>query len=364
MNGFWFSRVLWAAFLLLFASECAGHLVPSDAVPTISKRTPGLGGSKPQREDSDVQSVWRGETGRTPAEVEQDGGIYSRGFQKSLANIKFSDDEIEAGSSLFLHTKGGTRHYTQFVSTTTDLFTALFFAAGHDPNKPGYIYKIRADPKLVDVNKSLGRHSPFADQAEFAAVGFIPFDQIEGWRVFSVKDLSKKLEKDIRAGRLDDFYKGFHQNDKFNPEYRSLRSSGPQPQLAGFPKDEVAWKETPWNAFAGQAASNNLADFWQKICGSKLIQMSFNKNTKQKVDACEMMRFGKGTVGPAPKKDPTKPKAPKGTSRGKSSTKQASKTSGKPSRKTAGKPSRKTAGKTSRKSIGKTSRKGFGGEKA
>ncbi|EXU97531.1 heat-labile enterotoxin alpha chain [Metarhizium robertsii] len=246
--------------------------------------------------------VYRGETGRSPADVEKDGGLYSRGVQKQRAGTALSAVELQEGSSLFHHAAGETAEFTRYVSTSADPGVGLTFAVNDDvPEQKGYIYRIHTDKRMVDVNRSLGKYSPYAAQKEHAAIGFIPYDQIEGWWEVTYKDdfsdpkIGKQSQEKLRQGK----FKGFKKNPKFNKgSFQKLRGTGAAPQLAGFPRLSPAWQDDTWKAFKTQAVEKNLDDLISSICAGK--------STKR--DAGCMTRLGhQETTGLARPKPPKKP---------------------------------------------------------
>ncbi|KID95890.1 Heat-labile enterotoxin IIA, A chain, partial [Metarhizium majus ARSEF 297] len=217
--------------------------------------------------------VYRGETGRSPADVEKDGGLYSRGVQKQRAGTALSAVQLQEGSSLFHHAAGETADFTRYVSTSADPGVGLTFAVNDDvPEQKGYVYRIHTDKRMVDVNRSLGKYSPYAAQKEHAAIGFIPYDQIEGWwevtykNDFSDPKVGKESQEKLRQGK----FKGFKKNPKYNKgNFQKLRGTGAAPQLAGFPRLSQAWQDDTWKGFKTQAVEKNLDDLISSICAGK-----------------------------------------------------------------------------------------------
>ncbi|KAM4054865.1 heat-labile enterotoxin alpha chain domain-containing protein [Hirsutella rhossiliensis] len=269
MKSFGSSLALWAAiFLLLGFGESL--LLPQDARNNLGKR--GL-----------ARFVFRGETGRTDRDVEKAGGISSRGFEKH-ARGELSNEELEKGCSLFLHAQGVSptnpkyKENTQYVSTSPNPADAITFAYDRgDPTKPGFMYVIAVDEKMIDVGATLGNLA-FKSQTEYAAVGAIPHSQIVGHFRITAKDfdpgLSKKLQDGKYLHQLVDGkgVDGFQKNPRFDRKFLSRQSSGAQPQLAGIPADNSAWNQKPWNRkplkdYKGKSVANFLGNFvWQKVC--------------------------------------------------------------------------------------------------
>ncbi|KID78744.1 Heat-labile enterotoxin IIA, A chain [Metarhizium brunneum] len=256
-----------AAPLLLFGL-CQGHLKPGHSFePTLERR--GVDTESGGFDDEFPRHVYRGEIQRTPKEVQKDGGFYSRGMQRILSGDKLSWEELEDGSSLFRHAAGDTAPFTRYVSTSADPATSLTFAVNdEDPVEKGYIYKIHADKRMVDVNRSLGKYSPYPAQTEHAAIGFIPFEQIEGWwevtykHDFADPKVGKKTQDKLRRGQL----KHFHRNPHFSPNFQKLRGNGVAPQLAGFPRLSTAWDEDTWKQFKTLPVSKSLDDMIEAVC--------------------------------------------------------------------------------------------------
>ncbi|KAM4061689.1 heat-labile enterotoxin alpha chain domain-containing protein [Hirsutella rhossiliensis] len=186
-------------------------------------------------------------------------------------------EEIESGSSLYEHAKGNRIANSQYVSTASDPALGLRFGRGGDQNgeSNGYLYRIHADTKAIDVDASLGRYSPYKGQTEHAFIGGIPFDQIEGWyELKGIKDTDvlETIKRGESPGRVE-----FIKSPKFNEEkYRNQKGSGAQPQIAGFPETSDAWKEKPWNQYKDQKVLDNLGNFyWNKVCGGTSCNKDF-----------------------------------------------------------------------------------------
>ncbi|KAK8927361.1 Heat-labile enterotoxin IIB, A chain [Metarhizium anisopliae] len=271
--------------LLLVLGLCQSH-------PPESGRSTETTLDRRQLGDIDTESpthVYRGEIGRTPEDVEKDGGFYSRGLQKSQSygGSSLSDVEMQEGSSLFRHAAGDTAEYTRYVSTSTDPGVSLTFAINDEkPEEKGFVYKIHADKKLVNVNKSLGKYSPYPAQKEHAAVGFIPFEQIEGWwQVTYLDDFSDpKIGKVTQERLRNEKFKAFQKNTKFNKNtFQNQRGAGVAPQLAGFPRLSTAWEEDPWKQFKAQDVQKNLDDLITSACAGKDSCMTqLGHSSKQK----------------------------------------------------------------------------------
>ena len=255
MKRHWLSLVLWTAFLFLLGLGDS-HVL---------KRAGELPGDPPS-------FVYRGDM-RIPDEIRKAGGFFPRDPKVSLGR-KLTTVEVEQSSSLYFHHGGSTSKYTKYVSTTTEpgvaqKFATPFRGAQQGVEETGYIYRISTDAKFVDVAKSLGPENmikEFVPQAEHAAVGGIPFDQIEGW--YKVADIGpEELAKLEQGEKLEHL---FTANDKFDPKYTPLRGSGAQHQLAGFGKSGKGVKartKQPWKQYKGDSVEKHLEEFRLKVAG-------------------------------------------------------------------------------------------------
>ncbi|EQL02214.1 Heat-labile enterotoxin IIA, A chain [Ophiocordyceps sinensis CO18] len=174
--------------------------------------------------------VWRGEaggaTGRTPDDIRRAGGMWARGFTTPAGEL--TPEQVERGSNLLAHANGGTRQYTQYVSTSTSFGAAINFAVRPAPelaNEIGYLYRIRTNWAMVDVNLALGDLSAFRSQEEQAVAQGIPWSQVLGWYEVTLADLNRALGSDDPVSQL----RGFIRNADFHPD--ATYASGAQPQL-------------------------------------------------------------------------------------------------------------------------------------
>ncbi|XWX00543.1 hypothetical protein V2A60_008563 [Cordyceps javanica] len=182
--------------------------------------------------------------------------MWARGFQ--LLD-QLTPEQLEAGSSLWTHTNnpGGTRDVTQYVSTSTSLTGAITFAVRPSPEhaqEVGYLYRIRTNWAMVDVNLSLENISPYPAQQEQAAVQGIPWTQVLGWYEVRAADLNRILGAEDPISQLGRFTR--------NPDFRPdpTDPSGAQPQLAGL-RSAVEGRHGAWEQYVGQSAATNLRQF-------------------------------------------------------------------------------------------------------
>ncbi|KAK2589695.1 hypothetical protein QQS21_012620 [Conoideocrella luteorostrata] len=246
----WFLFVLWTA-LLFFLGLGDGHVLQHRANDLIS-------------------TVFRGDM-RSPDVIKAAGGFFPRKAEETLGRA-LTPVELEQQSSLYFHHVGATSKFTKYVSTTSDPkiakdFATPFRSAQQGEESLGYIYRISADPKMIDVIESVGRKNMMAQylsQAEHAVVTGVPHDQIEGW--YKAKDIGEaELEKLRNGDKLESL---FEKNPAFNPKYLELRGSGAQPQLAGFGKrgkGVQAKKEMPWKQFKDLKVQDQLEEFRLRV---------------------------------------------------------------------------------------------------
>lgn len=251
MTRNWLFIALWALFISILGFGDA-H--------TIQRRA----------DDELVSVVFRGDM-RNPGQIRAAGGFFPRQAKDTLGR-ELSASELKQAASLDAHHVGTTAKYTRYVSTTTDVkmankFATPFRASQQGVEGTGYIYRISADPKMVDVIQSLGVNNmkpEYVEQAEQAVVGGVPFDQIEGW--YKVEDISDaNLERLASGDKVESL---FEANDKFDAKYTPLRSSGKQPQLAGWgngKRAKQALKEEPWSQYKGTSVQKHLDEFQARV---------------------------------------------------------------------------------------------------
>lgn len=149
--------------------------------------------------------------------------------------------------------------HSQYVATTKSPSTA--FALGIDgmfksvkSEDSMYLFKIHTNSKMIDAQKTLGEYSSLGED-EMSVVHFVRFDQIEGWFNIDVNYIHDAFDEKTQL--RDELSSSI--NQKFNAaKYRSLKSSGGQPSLGGFPIGSRAWEERPWHKFENKKASSQL----------------------------------------------------------------------------------------------------------
>lgn len=229
--------------------------------------------------------VYRGEVGVTPKQVEERGGFYSLAYQREQQGYPLSNRKRRRGSNLQYHAVGNegevfagrpgiyesTAEYTRYVSTSSSNEIALFHIfknkdfKSYKSRKVGYIYKIQADERFVDVNASLQGYTRFAGELEQAAIGYIPWEQVEGWYEISYERMT-----DLQSGRVtvkegEPNYPYF-ENPKFNPETVPKKGRGAEPGLAGFDAGHPACKYDFWGKWCDKPAADTLDKIMAEIC--------------------------------------------------------------------------------------------------
>ncbi|PHH92416.1 putative enterotoxin [Cordyceps sp. RAO-2017] len=302
MKGFCL-RLLWAAVLVLLGlaqarSSSAGSGAGVFEKPQARPLPPHV--ARPR-------VVWRGEYGRTPSEVRAAGGFYARGLQRLMGGEALAPAEREQGASLYHHTTSLTWRYTQWVSTSSSPSVAFRYATGRAAGRPAFVYRIRADARMVDVVGTLGAH--FEDAAavaerEHAAAGYIPYAQIEGWyRVEPSEPLHRLV--DPASDRVRETAE-FSSNDEFDAGLYNGRSAGggAWPRLAGFPRGSEAWKDPDYRRHEAMPVAVSFANLLFKTT-CRRSESCFEKLMPQEplmpaglalhgVLAMESLRYGDG----------------------------------------------------------------------
>ncbi|PHH83482.1 putative enterotoxin [Ophiocordyceps australis] len=211
--------------------------------------------------------VWRGESAdRAPKDIERDGGFYSRGEKVQ----GLSQTQIQDGSSLEQHIIGRTLPFTKFVSTSSEPRMALEFA-DEFTNGPrsvwyGYLYKIAADWKMIDVEGSLKHRYSGPHRKEQSVVIGIPFNQIMGWYDLKNVDIEwvTKTKEVMELLKRGETLAGFIENKHFDKRYLETRGAGEKPQLAGFDPSDALWNTQPWSEFSERFAPEALKKYIQE----------------------------------------------------------------------------------------------------
>ncbi|KAK1984501.1 cholera enterotoxin subunit A2 [Colletotrichum cereale] len=187
--------------------------------------------------------VYRG-AGRSPQEIKAANGFLPKGLTTvgvvapdiSLYNHVDVPEELdENGNRIGL---GSTADNDGYVSLTKSFLLAVGYAFYSRRQDTRWVSKIKSTPNMIDVARTLGQYNLYAEEAEFAALGGVKWDQIVAWykveghNLYSFSWLKQINNEDYNATR----YSGF-------------RPGGAQYGLAGFPPDHEAWNKEPWTRF-------------------------------------------------------------------------------------------------------------------
>jgi len=159
----------------------------------------------------------------SPQDLKAHGGFDCESTRMTDINLALHDHDVAANPHV-IDSAG-------YLGTFRNERTALERLPGDSGN--GFIYYIAPSPNMVDVPGSLGAHARAASTGEVAAMGWIDYPQVRGWRV-------------VEHGVPGQYVR--------NPDYRwdvydQTRTSGAQPQLARLPVDSDAWREAPFKPF-------------------------------------------------------------------------------------------------------------------
>jgi hypothetical protein len=179
----------------------------------------------------------------SPAELKAHGGFDSERTQ--VSDINLSIHNLDVASHPRLVDSAG------YLGTFRKEKTALERLPGDAAN--GYIYFVAPTPNMVDVAGSLGHEAHAPEDGEVAAMGWIDYPQIRGWR-------------EIRSGVPGKYVA--------NPDYRwdvydQTRMAGSQPRLSRLPIDNDIWREAGFNAWVSPAG---------KAYGKEKEALKFNED--------------------------------------------------------------------------------------
>lgn len=168
-------------------------------------------------------TYYRGDT-RTPEEIKAAGGFYPPTYSGGAPSLPLD-------MSLYEHVQAVPPN-TGYVSTSSDETRARRFALG------GYVYFVQGDRNLVDAAQVLGAYYQRPSEREFAALGGIPWNQIDGWR---------------RVDGSGSYRGPFIENPDYAGDEAFSGNPNPDPAqvvpLAGFPYNHPAWGQAPWNQY-------------------------------------------------------------------------------------------------------------------
>jgi hypothetical protein len=159
----------------------------------------------------------------TPQDLKTHGGFDCE--RTHVSDINLGVHNLDVASNPHLIDSAGYLGTFRSERTALDRFPAQ--------SGDGYIYFIAPTPNMVDVAGSLGSqmHAPW--DGEVAAMGWIDYPQIRGWRV-------------VKNGVPGQYVA--------NPDYRwdvydHTGMAGAQPQLSRLPVDHPIWREDGYNAY-------------------------------------------------------------------------------------------------------------------
>ncbi|PHH93064.1 putative enterotoxin [Cordyceps sp. RAO-2017] len=205
--------------------------------------------------------LWRGD-GRPPEYFRSKGGIL--------------EGEVSPPTefSLWRHTHWQIKNDTfdtAYTATSLVIGQALKYYHSYLKNMAyqpyGYVYLVHATPNCLSVNQSLLQHSFCPWEQEYACLGGIHWDQIEGWIDIPVEFVSS-ISGILESLTFHDLSARFIRNDDYRKSrYDAFSATEGQPQLAGWDDSgrSAEWKkEEPWSKFQEKTASQYAVDFMWK----------------------------------------------------------------------------------------------------
>lgn len=163
--------------------------------------------------------VHRGEH-LSPNELKAQGGLRPKTHGQPLKNDSFALQHHQSG-----------RKPTAYTSSTTNFAIALKYSALFRDNA-SWIYQIKSTPNMINLQNST-TDGYLGLEEEYSALSGILFDQIIRWvptpHVEKIKGLTP-IDTHEKFSRLIP-NKTWQRNPNFDPKYKSLRPSPPQPQL-------------------------------------------------------------------------------------------------------------------------------------
>ncbi|GAB7523149.1 hypothetical protein PBS_21330 [Paraburkholderia sp. 2C] len=169
----------------------------------------------------------------SPIDLQERGGFDTGQTPLREVNLSLHDHDV-ASSQTLIDSAG-------YLGTFRRERTALDRLPGD-----GYIYYIAPTPNMVDVNATLGRFAHVPRTEELAAMGWIDFSQIRGWRP-------------VRHGVPGHY----ERNSAYRWDvYDRTSSAGAQPQLARVPISDFTWRD---DAFASYVSADTTGDRSRKF---------------------------------------------------------------------------------------------------
>ncbi|PHH65908.1 putative enterotoxin [Ophiocordyceps australis] len=237
------AQTRWASVLAMLALLL---LTWTSASHARSLSRPEPGGKQPPllaRAAPPPSTVFRGD-GRNPQKVKAAGGFlpHSSSPPRSLKAYSLYNHVLD--SIVDVNNK---MRDTVYVSTTTAWPTAANFAA--DRPLGGFVYRIHATPNMVDVQESMLSHNPFPGEREWAAMGGVRWEQIEGW-MFLPENYSRADWRKAGAPTLETEMWRFIRNPDYASRFDAEVASPGQPQLVAWFGKGAAWANlNPWKKF-------------------------------------------------------------------------------------------------------------------
>jgi hypothetical protein len=167
----------------------------------------------------------------SPASLRRHGGFDCE--HTKLGNIDLSLHNFDVAANPRLIDSAG------YLGTFRSEQTAM--SRMPDKSGNGYIYFIAPTPNMIDVNGTLGSRGRAPETNEVAAMGWIDYPQIRGWRV-------------VKNGVPGKFVR--------NPDYRwdvydQTLTAGAQLKLSRFPIENDVWREARYNAYVTEHGVSN-----------------------------------------------------------------------------------------------------------
>ncbi|KAK8914712.1 Heat-labile enterotoxin A chain [Metarhizium anisopliae] len=203
--------------------------------------------------------VFRGDD-RDPTAIKKTGGF------KPTENT-YNDQLAFSLHAHIDHTQGDTA----YVSTSKSFGVAVQFATTE-----GWVYRVHRLGNMIDTNAAL-RDPPAAEQQEFAALGGVPYDAIEGWwqvpKTLDVPEFSEDQAKELDRDYAAKYQNNFIQNPDFNFEkYKNEQVQGPGEDvdvLASMPEEDPnKWDDTYWEGLRNTDFKTSALSFMNKHASS------------------------------------------------------------------------------------------------
>ncbi|KID81647.1 heat-labile enterotoxin A subunit, partial [Metarhizium majus ARSEF 297] len=203
--------------------------------------------------------VFRGDD-RDPAAIKKTGGF------KPTENT-YNDQLAFSLHAHIDHTQGDTA----YVSTSKSFGVAVQFAT-----TGGWVYRVHRLGNMIDTNEAL-RDPPAPEQQEFAALGGVPYDAIEGWwqvpNTLDVPEFSEDQARELDRDYAAKYQSNFIQNPDFNfDKYKNEQVQGPGEDvdvLASMPEEDPNnWDDAYWDGLRNTPFKDSALSFMNKHASS------------------------------------------------------------------------------------------------